>query len=536
MERRLSAIFAADVVGYSRLIRADEDGTLAALKALRLDRIEPKIAERNGRVVKLMGDGILAEFPSVIDAVRAAVEIQQTVAAHSANVPADKRIAFRVGINLGDVVIDGDDIHGDGVNVASRLEGLADPGGICVSDSVHEQVRDRLDLAFEDLGRRKVKNIDRPLRVWRWRADAPADAAEELETPEPLALPDRPSIAVLPFENMSGDPEQAYFSDGITEDLITGLSQISGIFVIARNSSFTYKGKAVKIPEVARDLGVRHVLEGSVRKAGARVRITAQLIDGADGGHLWAQKYDRDLTDIFAVQDDVTHEIVSALAARLTAEEAEHLDRNGPENVEAYDYLLRGRETILLHTKEANAEARAFFERALDLEPTYAAAFARLAEARLQEWQLRWTDSPAQALDGALELAERAIALDERLPLAHGVLGQVYLWRKEHDRALVEAELRVKLDPNDAEGCATLAMAYYFGGRPEASVDFTEKAIRLDPHYPFWYVFALGTAKYLMGRYAEALEAFRRSLIRNPNSYPIYFGLASCHANLVDRI
>ena len=291
MQRRLAAILATDVVGFSRLIRADEEGTIAALKALRVDIIDPKLAEHHGRIVKLMGDGMLAEFPSVVDAVRAAVATQQAVRAHNSGLPEDKRIAFRVGINLGDVVIDGDDIHGDGVNLAARLEGLAKPGGICISGSVHEQIRDRIDPAFEDLGEQEVKNIDRPVRVWQWIADARLAAGVSAKTDQPLPLPDKPSIAVLPFENMSGDPEQEYFSDGISEDLTTALSRFDGLVVITRNSAFTYKGEAVDVKRVGRELGVRYVLEGSVRRAGERVRVYAQLVDAETDRHVWADRF-----------------------------------------------------------------------------------------------------------------------------------------------------------------------------------------------------------------------------------------------------
>ena len=303
MERRLAAIMAADVVGYSRLIRADEEGTLAALNALRADLIDPKIADHHGRVFKLMGDGMLAEFASVVDAVRAAAEVHLAVAERNAVLPQDKRIEFRVGINLGDVVIDGDDIHGDGVNVAARLEGLAEPGGIYVSAAVYEQVRDRIDFPFEDLGEQEVKNIDRPVHVWRWVRDAAASLPEAVGAKELRPLPDKPSIVVLPFDNMSGDPEQEYFSDGITEDIITDLSKVSGLFVIARNSAFVYKEKAFNVADVCREIGVKFAVEGSVRKAGNRVRITAQLIDGSSGGHLWAERYDEQPRNLAEIRD-----------------------------------------------------------------------------------------------------------------------------------------------------------------------------------------------------------------------------------------
>ncbi len=317
MERRLAAIFAADVVGYSRLIRADEEGTLTAFKAMQANLIDPLLGEHHGRTVKLMGDGILVEFASAVSAVRAAAAIQKGLAERNAALPQDKRIEFRAGINLGDVVIDGDDIHGDGVNLAARLEGLARPGGFCISEAVYEQVRDRTDFRFEDLGLKLVKNIDRPLRVWHWHPDEDAAVAGLAPAGTPPPPADRPAIAVLPFDNMSGDREQEYFADGITEDIITEISKIPGLLVISRNSTFTYKQKAVKAQDVCRDLGVRYILEGSVRKAGTRVRITAQLIDGRSGGHLWAERYDRGLEDIFAVQDDVTERIVRTLEVKL---------------------------------------------------------------------------------------------------------------------------------------------------------------------------------------------------------------------------
>ena len=347
MERRLAAVLIADVVGYSRLIRADEEGTIAALKALRADLVEPAIAQHHGRIVKLMGDGMLAEFASVVDAVRAAAEMQRAVAARNAGLAADERIEFRVGINLGDVVIDGDDIHGDGVNIAARLEALAEPGGICISDSVYEQVRDRVETPFEDAGEHVVKNIDRPVRVFRVGLGA-ADPA-----PPPVAAvarggetPDGPSIVVLPFDNMSRDPDQEYFSDGITEDIITDLSKVPGLFVIARNSAFVYKGKSFNVSDVCRELGVKFALEGSIRKAGNRVRVSAQLIDGAHGGHVWAERYDRDLTDIFEVQDEVTQRTVGALKITLTDAEKAVLEGSGTKNVEAHDCFIRGRALV----------------------------------------------------------------------------------------------------------------------------------------------------------------------------------------------
>ena len=530
MERRLAAIMVTDVVGYSRLIRSDEEGTLAALKALRTDLIDPKIAEHHGRVVKLMGDGMLAEFASAVDAVRAAVEAQRAVAERNADLPEDKRIAFRVGINLGDVVVDGDDIHGDGVNVAARLEGLAEAGGICISGGVYDQVRDRIDFPFEDLGEHQVKNIDRPVRVWRWLAEGQATVAPR-QVDAPLPLPDKPSIAVLPFENMSGDPEQEYFSDGIAEDIITDLSKASGLFVIARNSAFTYKGRAVNVQEVSRDLGVRYVLEGSVRKAGNRVRITAQLIDGTTGGHLWAERYDRDLTDIFAVQDEVTQHIVSALAVKLTPDERERVVSKGTDNLEAYDTFLKGREHMLRQTKEANAKAIAMFERVTELDPGFAAAVALLAFNHVEAYINRWSADPDRSFELAQEHAQRAVALDDSEPNAHFALGGVYIWAKQHDRAIAEAEKTIALDPNSASGYGLLGLILSYAGRPEEAIEALNNAMRLDPHYPDIYLHFLAHANFHMERYNDAIGALTRRLFRKPESDISRVLLASCYGH-----
>jgi adenylate cyclase len=409
MERRLAAILTADVVGYSRLIRADEEGTIAALRALRANLIDPKIAAHRGRIVKLMGDGMLAEFASVVDAVHAAIEAQRSIIEHNAGLPEKKRIEFRVGINLGDVVIDGDDIQGDGINVAARLEGMAEPGGICVSGMVYEGVRDRIDALFEDMGEHEVKNIDRPVRMWRWVAGAAPSTATSLAFSTPLALPDKPSIAVLPFDNMSGDVEQEYFADGISEDIITSLSKLSGLLVIARNSSFAYKGKAINLQKVASELGVRYVLEGSVRKSGERVRISAQLIDRETGGHLWAERFDRDLTDIFAVQDEVTQEIVSAMAVKLTGDEKIRLPQSATDNLDAYDYFLRGREQFWLFSKEGIAQAGIMLRQAIKLDPNFAPSYTFLSHARIQDYVNHWHAENDHPLEEAFELASTAV-------------------------------------------------------------------------------------------------------------------------------
>src|SRR5438034_3154518 len=383
VERRLAAILAADVAGYSRLMGADEEGTLAALKELRRDLADPKIKEHRGRIVKTTGDGLLVEFASVVDAMRCAVEVQHEMAERNAGVPEERRIQFRMGINLGDIIKDGRDIYGDGVNVASRLEALAEPGGICVNRFVRDQVRDKLDFAFEDAGEQRVKNIARPLRVYRVRTGRVVGEAIITAQP-PLALPDKPSVAVLPFTNMSGDPDQEFVSDGIAEDVITALSRYPSLFVIARNSCFTYKGRAVDVKQVGRELGVRYVLEGSVRKVGNRIRVTAQLIEAENGNHVWAERYDRDLADIFAVQDEISSAVTIGIAPAISDAEQQRAIRKPPESLDAWSAYQRG----LWHLSEANQDdngiAQSFFQRAIDLDPTFAGGYSGLALAQLQ--------------------------------------------------------------------------------------------------------------------------------------------------------
>src|SRR6266571_175123 len=380
MERRLTAILAADVVGYSRLMGTNEAGTLAALKALQTDFIDGKIAEHHGRIVKQTGDGMLVEFPSVVNAVACATEVQRGMRDRNADVPGDRRIQFRIGVNLGDVIVQGEDIFGDGVNVAARLESIAAPGGIMISGSARDHIGNRLDLAFEDMGEQTLKNIERPIRVYRVRLDTPAAPSTKDKKAGQHEPVEKPAIAVLPFNNMSGDPEQEYFSDGITEDIITDLSKVSGLLVIARNTAFTYKGKPVKVQQVAQELGVPFILEGSVRKAGARVRVTAQLISSETGAHVWADRYDRDLTDIFAIQDEITHAIVDQLKVKLLPQERKSIKQTPTDNVEAYTYYLRGRQFLHRHSKSNYQLARRMFAKAVELDPLYARAYAGIAD------------------------------------------------------------------------------------------------------------------------------------------------------------
>ncbi len=527
MERRLAAIMATDVVGYSRLIRADEEGTLAALQALRADLIDPKIAEHHGRIVKLMGDGMLVEFASVVDAVHAAVETQQAVTDHNADVPVDKRIELRIGINLGDVVIDGDDIQGDGVNVAARLEGMAEPGGICVSGMVYEGVRDRMNFPFEDLGEQEVKNINRPVRVWRWLADGSAVVFRQAD--EPLPLPDKPSIAVLPFTNMSDDAEQEYFSDGITDDIITALSKISNLLVIARTSTFTYKGQAVDVKQVSREQSVRYVLEGSVRKAGARVRVTAQLIDATTGLHLWAERYDRDLEDIFAIQDEIMREIVVALDVHLIAGEQARLWSSGTKNLEAWECVRLSQD--LRVTPENLREARRLCKRALDLDPSYATAWTMLGWGHLHEVDVAMRHASKRSreavLGSALDCANKALELDPSYADAYCLLAICHLSKGEHDQAIAMSVKAVELAPNHAEVLGVSAITQNKSGRPEWSLELIRKAMRLCPVCPSWYLWVLGTAYRLTCQIDSAIGAFEAAIKRDADYLAPLVGLAS---------
>jgi adenylate cyclase len=532
-QRRLAAILAADVVGYTRLMSEDETGTLARLKRHRADLIDPTIAEHHGRIVKLMGDGALVEFASAVDAVRCAAEIQRAMAKRNAEIEPRQAIEFRIGINLGDIIIEGDDIYGEGVNLAARLEGLAQPGGLCISDLVHQMVRARIDLAFEDLGEQQVKNIAQPVRVWQWTNDAraterPMSRAEKVSAPY---FADRPSLAVLPFDNLSRDPDQEYFSDGLTEDLITDLSQLSALFVTSRHAVFQYKGRTMPPRQVAKDLGVRYVLEGSIRRAANRVRINAQLIDAATGFHLWAQRYDRDLEDIFALQDEITGAIVAALELHLTPHERAGIERRYTENLEAYDLFLQAREGVWRRTREGAAQARTSLERGIALDPKFAAAHSLLADIYRSEWWFGWRDDEG-ALDRALELAQRGVALDDSLPFAHMFLGWIHLWRKEHDQAIAEAKRCLVLDPKNAEGHARLGHILDQAGRPAEGLPFIETAMRLDPHYAFLYLFWLAHAFESLERYDEAIVAYRRTISRNPGFFYARPHLAAVYAHL----
>jgi adenylate cyclase len=529
MERRLAAIFAADVTGYSRLIGADEEGTLARLQAHRRELIEPKIAEHHGRIVKTTGDGVLAEFASPVKAVRCAIDVQHGMAERNADVPQEQRIDFRIGINLGDVIVEDGDIYGDGVNVAARLENIAEPGAVYISRTVRDFVDGTPELVLEDLGEKSLKNIARPVQVFRIAAPMRTEGATQAAPP---AVPHKPSIAVLPFTNMSGDAEQEYFSDGMTEDLITDLSKISALFVIARNSSFAYKGRLAKVQEIGRDLGVRFVLEGSIRKAGNRVRITAQLIDAGSGGHLWAERFDRDLTDIFATQDEVVEKIVGALAVKLTQGEAQRLRRRATANVEAYETWLRARELLAPGTRDSAAQAKAMYRRAIAIDPNFAAPHAGLSLATISEYVSDWAVDPGEALNEAERWARRALELDEQEPLSHMALGNVLLWRRDHDGALAQCRRMITLDPNFAQGHSATGLALMYAGRAAEALESFATAMRLDPHYPGIVLHFVAQANFSLGNYEAAAKQLSERIARTPGTDSSRMLLAACYAHL----
>ena len=516
VERRLAAIMAGDIVGYSRLMGIDEEGTLRQLKAHRKELIDPKITEHRGRVVKTTGDGMLVEFVSVVDAVRYAVDIQRGMAERNANVALDRRIEFRIGINVGDIISDENDIYGDGVNVAARLEALAEPGGILVSRNVHDQVRDKLSFGFEDLGEQTVKNITRPIGVHRvslaeTTPQTSAAAASKLET----AGSNRPSIAVLPFANMSGDQEQEYFADGISEDLITGLSKLRWFFVIARNSSFTYKGAAVDVKRVARELGVRYVLEGSVRKGGNRVRITAQLIDAATNNHIWADRYDGDLTDIFELQDEITKKVVAAIEPKLLEAEGIRSQNRSPEDIGAWDMVMQANSLFWRLTKDEGEAAIAMLRRAVERYPNYAPAHSMLAFMLLVSGYAAWTLSELEPQVRQAEiLATRAATLDDSDPWAHLALGYVAFTRRQTEEAVQQFQRSIDLNPNFAAAHGYFGWALALDGQSDRAIPHLEQAIRMSPHDPQNAIFFVGlaAAHYLTGRYSEAVNFGRRAV------------------------
>ncbi|WP_027992320.1 adenylate/guanylate cyclase domain-containing protein [Sinorhizobium meliloti] len=525
IRRRLAAILAADAVGYSRLMERDEKSTHTLLMARWKEVLEPLVGIHQGRVFKRTGDGVLVEFGSAVNAAECAAALQQAMAAANRDLPEDRAIVLRVGVNLGDIMVEDSDLFGDGVNVAARIEALADPGGVAISDGIHEYVHGRTDIDFVDSGYHEVKNIERPVHIWTW---SPKDRAREppnIAAEPPPQLPAKPSIAVLPFDNMSGDPEQGYFADGITEDIITDLSKVSGLFVIARNSSFAYKGKTPDIRKVSRELGVRYVLEGSVRRAANRIRINAQMIDGTTGGHLWAERYDRGLEDIFAVQDEVTRTIVNALRVKLTAGEEERRESRGKVDPEAYDLLVRSRQAILQFNALSSMEARRMLHRVLEIDPGMAAAHASLSIIALTDFINQWNGATPDNLTQALGLAQEAIDTDGSEPQGHYTLALALSWMRRLDEAEHAAERAIELDPNSANAYTALGTIRDFQGRHEEALALYTRAHRLDPQFDLSLHFQ-GRALLNLGRFDEAEVAFKRRLLLAPRSDMTRFYLA----------
>jgi TolB-like protein/class 3 adenylate cyclase/Flp pilus assembly protein TadD len=576
--RKLAAILSADVKEYSRLMGQDERGTVRTLNAYK-EAMTILIQEYKGRVVDCPGDNLLAGFGSVVDAVNCAVEIQRDLAEKNAELPPARQMEFRIGINLGDVIEEKDCLYGDGVNIAARIEGLADGGGICISGTAYDQVLNKLGLEYEFLGEKEVKNIERPIRVYRvlshpgaaahrvvraktaaakrWRTvtftivviiviGAAAGTiwhfyfrpSVEPASVDRMAFPlsDKPSIAVLPFVNMSDDPKQEYFADGMTEDLITDLSKISGLLVIARNSTFTYKGKPVKIRQVAQELGVRYVLEGSIRRADDRVRINTQLIDATTGGHLWAERYDGHIGDVFTLQDNITQKIVTALALKLTAGEQEYVVRKETKNIVAYDAFLKGLEHYRRFTPDDFAKACSYFEKALDLDPHYGRAHAALAQTYWRGLELgwRWQLGLGVGWSEGRILARKYLqtAMEYSTSLAHQVASEMNLFRRKYDEAIYQANRAIALDPNDHRAHWIMALVLIYAGSPEDAVEFAKTAMRLDPHYAAPNLFLLGLAHFSMGKLEEAMTLFERAHTYNPELRGLSAPLAAAYAHL----
>jgi len=579
VKRKLTAILSADVKGYHRLIAKDETGTLQTLNTYK-EVMANLIRDHRGRVVDATGDNLLAEFASVVDAVGCGVEIQREIKARNEKLPLPRKMEFRIGINLGDVVEEEDKIFGDGVNIATRVQSLADGGGLCISWTVYEHIKNKLTLGYEYLGKQKIKNIVGPVKVYRvmtepetlgsvagrwkragvnyWKRVHPAfkilialvAAANVLWQFYPhlrpsrpavegaskekmaLSLPDKPSIAVLPFVNMSGDPKQEFFSDGITENIITALSKVPMLFVIARNSTFTYKGKSVNVKQISEELGVQYILEGSIQRFDDRVRITAQLIDALTGHHIWAERYDRYLKDIFGLQDEVTRNILTAMQVKITeGEQAMHRDK-GIRNLNCYLKVLEGGNYTNRFDIEGNNLARRMGEEALVMCPGSSSAYQLLATTHLIDYWLGSGKSPRESLEKAIELAQKAIALDDAYAQPHGILSFLYSIRREHERAIAEGERAVALDPNGADVHAWYAISLYFGDRPEEAIPLFQKAIRLNPFGPTWYFFNLGNALRMAGKFEEAVSAYKKALQRAPDNIMAHIGLLATYSKM----
>ena len=576
-KRRLTTIVAADVFGYSRLIAADEEGTLAVLSRHRSELIDPKISEHDGRIANTAGDSLLIEFQSVVEALRFAISMQHGVSIRNAGIPDERKVVFRVGINLGDVIEQDGDLLGDGVNVAARIEALANPGGINISAAARDQIGEKIEVEFDDLGEQSLKNIPKPVRVYRVKLDATAiqrrspsrntltnrfatiglltlligvslwwakpwglfkDLTIVSQVIQSSEKVNRSTVAVLPFNNISDDREQEYFSDGITEDLITDLSKVSGLLVIARNSTFAYKGQSPDIRKVGKELNARYVVEGSVRKAGGRVRINAQLIDANTGNHLWADRYDSEIKDIFTLQDEVVAKIIASLKVTLTPDEQRRLALKETQNLEAYDLYLKARRQVSFFNVEGNEEALRLLDQVIQLDPKFAKAHATLALTYSQQAQNGWETNSNSAAHMALKAAEKSVELDPELPQAHWSLAHVLARPpfRQHEHALESLRRTVELDPSYADGHAYLANVMFFVGRAEEALGIVDTAMRINPHYPFWYIFLRGRCLYMLGRYEDAVPNFLSAAKRNPNvSWPRRWLVATYgHLNLLE--
>ena len=527
-QRRLAAIVSADVVGYSRLMGRDESGTLAALRSHRRELIDPKIVEYNGRVVKTTGDGLLLEFGSVVDAMRSAVDMQRGMAERNAGVPADQQIQFRVGINVGDIIIDDDDIFGDGVNIAARIEALAEAGGILVSAKVYEEVHRKLDLAFDDLGEMELRNIAAPVRVYRVRQPGEAAPAKAPEAPRGAV---KPSIIVLPFTNMSGDAEQEFFVDGLTEDILTDLSRFHELFVISRNTSFKYKGQAVDVRKVARELKVQYVVEGSVRKAGNRVRVSVQLIDAEADAHIWAERYDRELHDIFALQDEVTSAIVSTLPGRVAAAAHDRAERKPTDNMAAYECVLAAKVLHHRSAREDNAAAQQLIDRAIGLDPNYAHAHAWRACILGQSWTYGWCEDKDATWSQIRSELGIALALDDNDSDVHRILAALHITQNQFEQASYHQQRALSLNPNDDLVVVQNGEIATWLGQPEEGIICIKKAMRLNPYHPARFWNHLARAFFVARRYPEAVEALQR--IAAPDHLHLAL-LAACYAQMGD--
>ena len=572
-KRKLTAILSADVKEYSRLMGEDEESTVSTLKARR-ELIAESIQEHRGRVVDSPGDNLLAEFGSVVDAVRCAVEIQEEIKGRNDELPESRRMEFRIGVNLGDVIEDENRIYGDGINIAARLESLAEASGICISGSAYEQIKNKLTLGYAYLGERSVKNIAEPIKVYRvlmepenagkvtgeqkvrlirphwailtavvlvfgaaamaiwnfyFRSAAPEQKAASISKPA-IPLAERASIVVLPFKNLSGDPEQEYFSDGITNDIITDLSKFREMLVIASNTVFTYKNKPINVKQVSEALSVRYVLEGTVQKASNKVRINAQLIDAHTEHHLWAERFDRDLKDLFALQEEIVQTIVTTLAIKISAAERARAMRKDTDNLEAYDYVLRGREYYKERTRSTNVKAKEMFKKAIELDPNYADAYVHLAWSYMSELSYGWTEFPAQTVQKAFDLVDKALTLEESNAAAHGLLGYFYIYRGEYELGYSALQRAIELNPNDASSYYRFAMVALYSGRTDEAIAAAKTALRFDPNISPSAFFCLGSGNYLKGQYNNAIKALKKGVARKFDFVDLHVILAASYA------